>query len=321
MIGAKFAGFETLSLTLILGIFLGGIPEAAASATMLRKAGYSDRTIFLLWSTVLVTGVVAAFAGKLFINGSEFDGGRARPGVAGGAILALVTHAMIPEALHKGVSDIVLPAVGGFLFALYLALDRGAAVDAVKPPRSLKSNQRSAPMDKSIAKLLEPINEPSVIAAPVYALGRQIADIAIDEAVRRPSGTVMSSGSVCSNPARSYCNAFKPSSILTRWPSKMPEKPINNPSWSSTATRCSSWRGRPRSRRADLVWRDPHLSSDEGTSFRYVTAHRPHTPPSVKGCEACPTVLAHGEDYILYAILDFIGQLHARRRDGPGRGR
>jgi zinc transporter ZupT len=42
--------------------------------------------------------------------------------VAGGAILALVTHAMIPEALHKGGSGIVLPAVGGFLFALYLAL-------------------------------------------------------------------------------------------------------------------------------------------------------------------------------------------------------
>jgi hypothetical protein len=29
---------------------------------------------------------------------------------------------MIPEALHKGGSGIVLPAVAGFLFALYLAL-------------------------------------------------------------------------------------------------------------------------------------------------------------------------------------------------------
>ena len=31
-------------------------------------------------------------------------------------------EAMIPEALHKGGSTIVLPAVGGFLVALYLAL-------------------------------------------------------------------------------------------------------------------------------------------------------------------------------------------------------
>jgi len=71
-------------------------------------------------------GVVAAIAGKLFINGSESLAAVLAQAVAGGAILALVTHAMIPEALHKGGSGIVLPAVGGFLFALYLAL-----VDAV----------------------------------------------------------------------------------------------------------------------------------------------------------------------------------------------
>jgi magnesium transporter len=37
---------------------------------------------------------------------------------------------------------------------------------------------------KSIARLPEPANEPGVIAASVYALGRRIADIAIDEAGR-----------------------------------------------------------------------------------------------------------------------------------------
>ena len=37
-------------------------------------------------------------------------------------ILALGTHAMIPEALHQGGSLVVLPTVAGFLFALWLAL-------------------------------------------------------------------------------------------------------------------------------------------------------------------------------------------------------
>ena len=54
VIGAKFNGIASLSLTLMLGMFLGGIPEAAASASMLRKANYRPRTIFGLWSTVLV---------------------------------------------------------------------------------------------------------------------------------------------------------------------------------------------------------------------------------------------------------------------------
>jgi CRP-like cAMP-binding protein len=122
VIGAKFSGFESLSLTLILGMFLGGIPEAAASATMLRRAGYSNRTIFLIWSTVLVAGIVAAVLGKLLISNASGMPAVLAQAVAGGAILALVTHAMIPEALHKGGSTVVLPAVGGFLFALYLAL-------------------------------------------------------------------------------------------------------------------------------------------------------------------------------------------------------
>ena len=122
VIGAKFAGFESLSATLILGMFLGGIPEAAASANMLRRAGFADRSIFLLWSSVLVAGISAAVLGKLLLNGKESGLAVLAQAIAGGAILALVTHAMIPEAIHKGGSRIVLPAVAGFLFALYLAL-------------------------------------------------------------------------------------------------------------------------------------------------------------------------------------------------------
>jgi zinc transporter ZupT len=125
VIGAKFSGFESLSATLIVGMFLGGIPEAAASAAMLRRAGYSNRTIFLLWSTVLVAGIVAAVAGRMLIGGTSSEAVLAQA-VAGGAILALVTHAMIPEALHKGGSGIVLPVVAGFLFALYLAMVEAA---------------------------------------------------------------------------------------------------------------------------------------------------------------------------------------------------
>jgi CRP-like cAMP-binding protein len=122
VIGAKFGGFESLSVTLILGMFLGGIPEAAASAAMLRKAGYADRTILWLWSTVLAAGIVAAVVGKLLLGNSDSQIAVVAQAVAGGAILALVTHAMIPEALHKGGSAVVLPAVAGFLVALYLAL-------------------------------------------------------------------------------------------------------------------------------------------------------------------------------------------------------
>jgi CRP-like cAMP-binding protein len=122
VIGAKFSGFETLSLTLMLGMFLGGIPEAAASAAMLTKAGYRARAIFGLWSIVVVAGAVAAVTGKAFIGSSDALMAIFSQALAGGAILALIAHAMIPEAIDKGGSLVVLPTVAGFLFALFLAL-------------------------------------------------------------------------------------------------------------------------------------------------------------------------------------------------------
>jgi len=121
VIGAKFSGIESLSLTLMLGMFLGGIPEAAASGAMMTRAGYHAKTIFTLWSVVVIIGVLAAGAGKAFI-GTDSLAALFAQALAGGAVLALVSHAMIPEAIHGGGSLTVLPLVGGFLFALYLAL-------------------------------------------------------------------------------------------------------------------------------------------------------------------------------------------------------
>jgi CRP-like cAMP-binding protein len=122
VIGAKFTSFGNLSLTLMFGMFLGGIPEAAASASMLTKAGYRPAPIFGLWSTVLIAGIVAAAIGKAFIGSNDALEAIFAQALAGGAVLALVAHAMIPVALEEGGSLVVLPTVAGFLFALYLAL-------------------------------------------------------------------------------------------------------------------------------------------------------------------------------------------------------
>jgi hypothetical protein len=71
VIGAKFDGVDSLALTLVMGMFLRSIPEAAASASMLIKAEYRPPTIFALWSTVVAAGVVAAVGGNVFIDDAE----------------------------------------------------------------------------------------------------------------------------------------------------------------------------------------------------------------------------------------------------------
>jgi hypothetical protein len=107
-----------MSLTLMIGMFLGAIPEAAASGVMLTRVGFKRMTTFGLWSIVLVAGLLAGGAGKLFLSNPDSVLVVFAQGVAGGAVLALIAHTMIPEALHDGKSLVVLPTVGGFLFSV-----------------------------------------------------------------------------------------------------------------------------------------------------------------------------------------------------------
>jgi zinc transporter ZupT len=89
---------------------------------MLTRAGFKPKKIFGLWSTVLLAGILAAAIGKAFVSSPESLVAIFCEALAGGAVLALIAHAMIPEAIHEGGSLIVLPTVAGFLFALYLSL-------------------------------------------------------------------------------------------------------------------------------------------------------------------------------------------------------
>jgi zinc transporter ZupT len=122
VIGASFTSLATLSFTVMMGIFVGGIPESAASAALLRKAGFTPAHIYGLWTVTLIAGILSAVAGKVFIGSADSLAGVFAEAMAGGSLLALVTHAMVPEALHQGGSQVVLPTVAGFLVALYLIL-------------------------------------------------------------------------------------------------------------------------------------------------------------------------------------------------------
>ncbi|HEY7459667.1 MAG TPA: cyclic nucleotide-binding domain-containing protein [Xanthobacteraceae bacterium] len=122
VVGASFTSFASMSVTVMMGIFIGGIPESAASAALLKKSGFSAKQIYGLWIFTVCAGILSAIAGKVFIGSSESLLGIFAEAMAGGSLLALVSHAMIPEALHQGGSVVVLPTVAGFLAALYLIL-------------------------------------------------------------------------------------------------------------------------------------------------------------------------------------------------------
>ena len=129
MIGSKFSGFETSVDYSHARDVSWRHPRGCSQRQHAQKSGIPSGggDLNKMWSTVVVAGIAAAAAGKLFIGSSNSLAAIFAEAIAGGAVLALVSHAMIPEAIHDGGSMVVLPTVAGFLFALYLALSASFA--------------------------------------------------------------------------------------------------------------------------------------------------------------------------------------------------
>ena len=161
-------------------------------------------------------------------------------------------------------------------------------------------------MDKSIARLPEPANEPGVMAASVYAGGRRISDIAIDEAGKwsRQEGHVVWIGLL--EPSQELLQRVQAQLDLHPLAIEDAGKAHQHPKLEQygdalfiVARTAQVVEGRISFGETHIfVGRGYVVSVRHGASASYATVR--------ERLEACPTVLARGEDYILYAILDFI---------------
>jgi magnesium transporter len=151
-----------------------------------------------------------------------------------------------------------------------------------------------------------PANEPGVVAASVYAGGRRVADIPIEEAEawsKKKDHVV-------------WIGLHEPDKeLLERVAAQLHLHPL-------AIEDASNAHQQPKveqygdalfvvARTAQMA--DGHIAFGETHIFvgaGYVVSVRHGASTSYKAvrdrCESCPTSLAQGEDYILYAILDFI---------------
>ena len=103
--------------TLIAGLFLANFPEAMSSSIGMKKMGWGNVKIFLMWlSLALVTSIGAAIGYWL---GETLDHGVIVliEGLAAGAMLTMIASAMIPEAVHLGGGNVT----GSFSLLGFLA--------------------------------------------------------------------------------------------------------------------------------------------------------------------------------------------------------
>ena len=104
----------------VTAFFLANIPEALSSSAGMRRAGRSRRYVFGVWIGIaLMISLAAAAAGLLLRSTGPAVRGTVEA-FAAGAILALVSETMIPEAFHGSPQFNGLLLVVGFVALLIL---------------------------------------------------------------------------------------------------------------------------------------------------------------------------------------------------------
>lgn len=121
---ALVIGFNTnigeLSVSFLMAVFISNIPEALSSSVGMQQAGTSARRILALWGgAVLLSGLTAMLGGVLSNFANEWVLGTAQA-LAGGAILAMLSSTMMPEAYELGGGTVTYSTIAGFLVGFWV---------------------------------------------------------------------------------------------------------------------------------------------------------------------------------------------------------
>jgi len=121
VIGLSLLHGGAVSLVAVIAIFLSNIPEGLSSAAGMRHAGRSATYVFGVWGAIAMASGAAAWAGYVLFRTYSADVVAATTAIAAGAILAMLTDTMIPEAFEGTHDAAGLITVAGFLAAFLLS--------------------------------------------------------------------------------------------------------------------------------------------------------------------------------------------------------
>lgn len=121
VLGASLAQEGTISLAVVIGVFVSNVPEALSASTGLARANWSQGRIFGLWTAVVGVSVVSSVLGWGLLDVLGSDGGAFATAFAAGAILVMLADTLMPEAFELGGREAGLLTVLGFALGFALA--------------------------------------------------------------------------------------------------------------------------------------------------------------------------------------------------------
>lgn len=117
-IGIGLAAGGPVGVSLIAAVFLSNVPEAVASAAAMKERKRPAGMVLALWAGVALAGTVATVLGRVVLGDASGDVTAFVLAVAAGAVIVMLTDAMIPTAVRKGGKAVGLVTCLGFALAV-----------------------------------------------------------------------------------------------------------------------------------------------------------------------------------------------------------
>ncbi len=121
VIGISMLQGGVVSWVTVTAVFLSNVPEGLSSAAGMKKAGRSKTYIFGVWGGIALASGLSALLGYTVFSQFSKEIIAFTTATAAGAILAMISDTMIPEAFEYTHSLAGLITVTGFLTAFMLS--------------------------------------------------------------------------------------------------------------------------------------------------------------------------------------------------------
>jgi zinc transporter, ZIP family len=120
-LGITLFGNQGIGLMMLAAIFISNFPEGISSSSALKKSGFKKSQIFLMWIVIGLAVTLATIMSYYFLNDLNPNNIGILEALAAGAILAMLSDSMMPEAYEDGGYLIGAVTVLGFLVAFVMS--------------------------------------------------------------------------------------------------------------------------------------------------------------------------------------------------------
>jgi ZIP family zinc transporter len=121
VLGLSLLGGHGVGVPVLAAIFISNLPEGLSSSAGMKLNDRSARYVFGVWGGIAVVSGLAGLLGCLLLQGAGDTTVAAITAIAAGAILAMISDTMIPEAFERTHMYAGLLATTGFLVAFTIS--------------------------------------------------------------------------------------------------------------------------------------------------------------------------------------------------------